>query len=303
MKIAITGANSSVGKVLLAHLATTGDISTIAGVRSQKLFATLPESPRITPCLIRYDDSASLSRLVTDADCVVHLAGILLEGRTSTYQAANIDTTQAVVDACQHAHVNHIVLVSVLGADRHSPNRYFNSKGRAEQVIHNSGISGTIIRTPILLGPDTAGARSLVALASRSSVKVLGGGQYSMCPLDVDDLSRAILACARLRSEGVAVHELAGPQATTYRGLISELGRLMGHEVSIGSIPIWAGRLGAAIMNRITGRGMTPTVIDVITANEVVPHNGASDLGVTLTPLSTTLDKLLNDRTQPHDRV
>ena len=303
MKVAITGANSSVGKVLLGHLAREGNISAIAGVRSQQLLAALPVSPRITPCLIRYDDTTSLSRLVTDANCVVHLAGILFESPTSTYQTANIDTTQAVVDACQQAHVNHIVLVSVLGADRHSPNRYFSSKGRAEQVVHDSGISATIIRTPILLGPDTAGARSLASLASRSSVNVLGGGQYLMRPLDVDDLSRAILACARLRAEGDAIHELAGPQTTTYHGLISELGRLMGNEVSIGSIPIWAGKLGAAIMNRITGRGMTPTVIDVITANEVVPHNGAADLGVTLTPLSTPLDKLLNHRTQHHDRV
>ena len=303
MKVAITGANSSVGKVLLGHLAREGNISAIAGVRNQELLAALPVSPRITPCLIRYDDSTSLSRLLTDTNCVVHLAGILFESPTSTYQTANIDTTQAVVDACQQAHVNHIVLISVLGADRHSPNRYFSSKGHAEQVIHDSGISGTILRTPILLGPDTAGARSLVTLASRSSVNVLGGGQYLMRPLDVDDLSRAILACAQLRSEGVAIHELAGPQTITYRRLISEFGRLMGNEVSIGSIPIWAGKLGAAVMNRITGRGMTPTVIDVITANEVVPHNGAADLGVTLTPLSTMLDKLLNHRTQHHDRV
>ena len=239
-----------------------------------------------------------LSPVLTGVSCVVHLAGILLEGPVSTYQTANVDATQAVVHACRHTHVNHIVLISVVGADPHSSNRYFSSKGRAEQVVRDSGISSTIIRTPILLGPGTAGAHSLMALASQSSVKVLGGGHYSIRPLDVDDLSQAILHCSRVQARGAATHELAGPESMTYRDLITRTGRLMGNQVSVGSIPVWAAKLGAAILSRITGRGMTPTVIDVITSDEIVPHNAAVDLGVNLTPLSATLDKLLDNRTQ-----
>jgi hypothetical protein len=39
--------------------------------------------------------------------------------------------------------------------------------------------------------------------------------------------------------------------------------------------------------------GMTPTVIDVITSSEVVHENADAELGVLLTPLSATLEKLL----------
>jgi hypothetical protein len=42
---------------------------------------------------------------------------------------------------------------------------------------------------------------------------------------------------------------------------------------------------------------MTPTVIDVITADETVRKNADIDLGVTLTPLSVTLEHLLNETT------
>ena len=38
---------------------------------------------------------------------------------------------------------------------------------------------------------------------------------------------------------------------------------------------------------------MTPTVIDVITSRDVVHENGDAELGVVLTPLSATLEKLL----------
>jgi hypothetical protein len=41
---------------------------------------------------------------------------------------------------------------------------------------------------------------------------------------------------------------------------------------------------------------MTPTIIDVITASEVVHENADAALGVHLTPLSATLEKLLSSQ-------
>lgn len=298
MNIAITGANSSVGRILLRHIAEQGTVKAIAGVRAQKVIHTLPNSPHIVPRVIRYDDPDALTSLLNGVSCVVHLAGILLESAHSTYQTANVDVTQAIVDASKHAGVKHIVFISVVGADAHSPNRYLRSKGAAERLVADSGISATIIRTPILLGPGTAGAQSLLSIASQESVRVLGGGYYVMRPLDVDDLSRAILLCSRAHADGAAVHELVGPQPTTYRALITRIARLMGNDVSVGSIPIWAAKLGAAIASRIRRGGMTPTVIDVITRDEVVEHNADIDLGVTLTPLSATLETLLATTTR-----
>ena len=298
MHIAITGANSSVGRVLLRHIADQDDLRAQAGVRTQQAVATLPRNPKITPYLIHYGDRDTLAALLDGVRCLVHLAGILIENKHSSYQTANVDVTQAIVDACQHANVDHIVLISALGADINSRNSYFRSKGVAEQIVAHSGISATIIRTSILLGPGTAGAQSLVWLASRTSATVLGRGNHSLRPLDVDDLSNAILHCCRKRANGVAVHELVGPEPTTHRALISMAGQLMGHSVSIASIPIWTAKLGATMANWIRGGDMTATVIEVITADETVQTNADVDLRVTLTPLSVTLEKLLPEKTR-----
>ena len=295
MRIAITGANSSVGKVLLRHIATQadGDLEAYAGVRTRQAIATLPNALTITPHVIRYGDRSSLQTLLEGANCLVHLAGILIENKHSSYQTANIDATQAIVAACRHAAVDHIVLISALGADINSRNRYYRSKGVAEQIVAQSDVSATIIRTPILLGPGTAGAQALVAMASRSSVRTLGGGHHSLCPLDVDDLNDAILHCCRKQADGVAIHELVGPTSLPCRDLIHMTGQLMGHNVSVGSIPVWAAKLGGAIAGLIRRGGMTPTVIEVITADETVQRKAVVDLGVNLTPLTATLKKLL----------
>ena len=229
---------------------------------------------------------------------MVHLAGILFESATSTYQTANVDVTEAVVDACRKAGVPHIVLISVLGADPGSPNRFWRSKGRAERLVAESGLPATIIRTPILLGPGMAGARAVVHAASQRSVALLGGGRHSVRPLDVDDLSRAIVRCCETPRAGVAIYELVGPEPTTYRDVIARTAALMGRDVAVRSMPIWLAKLGVAIAGWTRRGGMTATVIDVIASNESVRANADVELGVTLTPLSTTLAKLLPSETK-----
>jgi uncharacterized protein YbjT (DUF2867 family) len=293
VNIAITGANSSVGNILLRHVAERGDIQAVACVRSVRAMPKLPVSPSISARAIDYADRDGLAVALGGAGCVVHLAGILFETPVSSYQTANVDATQAIVDACRRAGVRRIVLASALGADPTSPNRYWRSKGRAERIVSESGLSGAIIRTGILLGPGVAGARAIVHAASQPAVTLLGGGRHSIRPLDVDDLSTAILRCCEASGPGVAVYELVGPEPAAYRDVVARTAALMDRHVSIRSLPVWLARWGAALTGWRRQGGMTPTVIDVITSSEVVHENADAELGVLLTPLSATLEKLL----------
>ena len=292
MTIAVTGANSSVGLNLLEHLAGRNDLDVVACVRSDGAAASLPDSPRQRVHVVPYEDGAGLAKALTGAQCVVHLAGILIEWKGTNYESANVSTTSAVAKAASEAGVEHIVLVSVVGASAESPNRYFRSKGQAERAVASSGIPATIVRTPILLGPDTAGASALVRTVRMGKAKLLGGGRYTMRPLDVDDLSGAILAICGSRPEGVAVHELVGPQPITYRALVELAAETAGKDVTIGSTPIWVAKVGTAIGRGLKRGGLSPTVIDVITMDEVVEKNADGALGIALTPLSETLRKI-----------
>ena len=295
MKISITGANSSVGLNLLGHLSQIEGMEVTAGVRSKSAFASLPQSPAITPTTISYDDSASLEQALAGTDCVIHLAGILIESKHSNYASANVAATAAVVEAAKAMGVKHIIFISVVGASASSSNAYFRSKGAAEELVLNAGLAGTVVRTPILMGPGTAGASSLIGAASSGQAKILGGGDYSMRPLDTDDLSSALIKLASEEAEGSQVFELVGPEAIAYKDLIKKTAGLMGKEVEIGSVPVLFAKIGAAIGSMIKGGGITPTVIDVITMNEVVSQNADTQIGINLTPLQDTLTKILNN--------
>ena len=313
--VAVTGANSAVGRALLARLAGEETLRVAAGVRRPQALAGLPQSPRIAARLIDYDNSDSLRALLDGADCVVHLAGVLFESPSSRYRSANVDTTRALVDAARDAGVGRIVFVSSLGANPRSPNGYYRSKGQAERVVARAGAGAAIIRTPLLLGPGTAGGRALLRDASRGSVRVLGGGVHLLRPLDVDDLCSAILHCCAqpaggartyqlvavaegygltdLPVGGARTYELVGPTTLSQRDLLQRAARLLDNDPTVRTMPIGLAKLAARCAGLLRTGGLTPAVIDVITSDETVRRNADADLGVELTPLTDTLARLV----------
>ena len=296
--VAITGANSAVGRALLARVAGQDALAVVAIVRRPEALEGLPSSPRISARVARYDQPDRLTAALSGADRVVHLAGILIESPTSRYRTANVDATSALVAASQAAALRHVVFVSSLGADPRSRNGYFRSKGEAERLLADSGLDVTIIRTPLLLGPDTAGGRALRRTAAQRAVRVLGGGAHRLRPLDVEDLCDAVLnRCAR-PDAGVRTHDLVGPENLSYRELLERTADRLGHEIRVGSTPIRLAKLGAGLGGIVRAGGMTPAVIDVITSDEAVDRNADGDLGVRLTPLSDTLAKLCGTPTR-----
>ena len=292
MKVAITGANSSVGKNLLVRLSKEEDITIVAGVRNEKVIPELPKSPAIKPTIINYDDIKSLEKALDGADIVIHLAGILIETKHSNYANANIAATAAIVDAAKKSDVKSIIFISVVGASTESRNAYFRSKGVAEELVLSSGLGARILRTPILFGPNAAGSQAIIGMISSGQAKLLGGGHYQMRPLDIDDLSEALTILCSTSIQDQVTYELVGPESAPYRDIIEMTAQVMGKTIAFGNVPILLAKFGAAITSILKGGGITPTVIDVITQDEIVKTNADSALGITLTPMKQTLKKM-----------
>lgn len=291
MKLCLTGANSSVGRNLLQHLRQQEGCSAVALVRSAEALAALPQAENIDARAVDYADHAALVDAMRGTQAVVHLAGILFEGKHTRYQSANVESTAAVVRAAQQARVPHIIFISVLGADPSSRNPFHRSKGEAEKLVLESGLAATVLRTPLLLGPDCAGGKALLREARSGTAKLLGGGRHEVRPLDVDDLSEGILAACR-HPKGARVLTLCGPTRVPYHTLVTQVAAQEGRAVQIASAPLWLVKTLSGINHAIKGYGFSPAIVDVITASEDVEDNADVALCLTLTPLQRTLAKL-----------
>ena len=160
---------------------------------------------------ISYGDPASLDAAFQGASAIIHLARILFERPDSRYAQANVEAARSVVEAAQRCAVKKLVLISATGANETSSNGYYRTKGQAEALVRTSGLRYTILRAPLLLGPETEGAAALVRNASGRRAKLIGGGSHFQQPLYVEDLARAALGATQPSVANNRTLDLVGP--------------------------------------------------------------------------------------------
>jgi uncharacterized protein YbjT (DUF2867 family) len=298
MRIVITGANSASGRAILrcGPVAGVTPNALVAAVRSDaaadEIRPLLNEGSSLA--IVSYDDPSSLDAAFRGASAIIHLAGILVERRGSTYEQVNVASVRGVVEAAKRCAVKKFVLVSATGADEKSPNGYYRTKGQGEAVVRASGLCYTILRAPLLLGPATEGAAALARNARGRKARLIGGGRNFQQPLDVDDLARAALAAAQPAVAIDRTLNLVGPVSLPERELVQRAARMLGHEVRVSSIPKGLLSLALAIRRRFAGPGFSPDAVEVITANTRLDSRpAASELGIHLTVIDEMIKKSL----------
>jgi uncharacterized protein YbjT (DUF2867 family) len=298
MRIVITGANSASGQAILrcAPQAGVAPNALVAAVRSDRaadeIRPLLGEASSLAK--VSYDDPGSLDAAFRGASAIIHLAGILVESPGSTYEQANVAPARSVVEAAKRAAVEKFVLVSAIGADEKSSNGYYRTKGQAEAVVRASGLNFTILRAPLLLGPDTEGTAALARNARGPKAKLIGGGRNFQQPLYVDDLARAAIAAAQPSVASNRTLDLVGPVSLPERELVERAAGMLGHQVRVSSIPKGMLCLMLAIRQRISGPGFSPDAVEVITANtRLDARPAAGELGIHLTGIDEMIKKSL----------
>jgi NADH dehydrogenase len=298
-RVVITGANGAVGLAILLRGPAERQTAFVAAVRSERaageIRARLGTSTSIAR--ISYDDPQSLRAAFAGASAVVHLAGVLVERPGSSYEEANVETTRKVVEAAKRSEVAKVVLVSSIGASESSTNRYWQTKGKAEALVRQSGVPYTVLRAPMLLGPGTEGSATLRRNTSRAIAMLIGGGKNLHQPLDVDDLARAAVAASQRSMASNRTLDVVGPVSLTERQLVEHAGHLLGRHPRVWSIPKGCVSLLVAIGHLATrGPGFSRDALDVITADtRLDPQPAATTLGIEL----TGLDEMIRRSLQP----
>ena len=104
------------------------------------------------------------------ADAVIHCVGILREDRATgrTYERINDDATEIVSWEAEHAGVQRFVFLSADTPRQIVPDRFIETKRRAEQSLRQSQIRESVLRPTFVYGSDrpasVVGARLLQAM-------------------------------------------------------------------------------------------------------------------------------------------
>ncbi|WP_309130730.1 SDR family oxidoreductase [Brevibacterium sp.] len=184
----------------------------------------------------------ALAEAVAGVDTIIHLAG---GPRGDEVAAANL------VAAAQGAGVEHVVLISVIGADR-MPIGYFRRKAEAEGIVMGSGMPWTILRAAQLHDFVLPIVRTL------STLRVVPR-DLRFEPVDGDQVAARLTALALGEPSG-HVPDIAGPHVEEARDLVKTYNQAQGRRRPLLTVPLIgvigrAYRSGANLGDASTMRG------------------------------------------------
>jgi uncharacterized protein YbjT (DUF2867 family) len=184
--IAVTGATGFVGTETLEQLLA-------AGFRVRAL-ARSPQPQREGIAWIAGDlhSAQALDALMSGADVVLHIAGVVNAPDRAGFEAGNIRGTANIIAAMQRASLRRLVHVSSLAARQPDMSHYCWSKAGAENEVRASGLDWTTVRPPAVYGPRDTEFRELLRVAKHGILPIPPAGRASL--IHVRDLARVLVA-------------------------------------------------------------------------------------------------------------
>lgn len=253
--LAITGGTGFVGGELIKQ-----------AVRDGWSVRALARSPQPAQAGVNWvpgslGNMASLSQLVSGAQAVIHVAGVVNAPDRAGFAAGNIKGTQAVVDAAKAAGIARFVHVSSLTAREPRLSNYGWSKAEAEQIVSSCGLDWTIVRPPAIYGPRDADMVDLFRMAKWGFVMIPPNGRMSV--IEVSDLAALLLTLASEQAGTGQIYEVDDgvPNGWTHRAYALAIGMAIGKAIHPVAAPEWLLRT-ASRLDRLIRKGRAKLTAD-----------------------------------------
>ncbi len=184
--IAVTGGTGFVGRATLHRLTEAGYNIRALTRKTQK------EQVGVTWIEGSLDKAESLNTLCHDAQCIIHIAGVVNAPNREGFEKGNIDGTAAILKAAKDNEIKRFIHISSLSAREPSLSNYGASKAKAEKLVGASMLDWTMIRPPGIYGPHDTDMLDLFKMAQKGYILLPPKGKASL--IHVDDLARLITA-------------------------------------------------------------------------------------------------------------
>ncbi len=244
----VTGAFGFSGKYIARQLLDAGyPVRTLTNSPNRRN----PFEGKIEAYPFNFDNPAKLVESLRGTKVLYNNYWVRFNHREFTYSQA-IENTLILFRAAREADIRRIVHVSVTNPSESSPFEYFRGKAKLERALKETGIPHSILRPAILFGKEDILINNIAWFLRRFPVfGVFGDGKYRLQPIYVDDLAE--LAVAEGQKEDDRIVDAIGPETFTYRELIEEIGRSIGHLRPIVPIPRALGYLLGIIVGKFLG--------------------------------------------------
>ncbi len=232
LRVFVTGGTGFVGRYVVRELLGRGH-DVFLGVRNvPKARALFGEEAGVYE--VNFGDRDSVREVLrrVEPDAIVHLIGILAELRRRgiTFEKVHYLYSVNLYGAAKELGIGRALHMSALGTHDEAPSRYHQTKRWAEKFLMESGISYTVFRPSLILGPEQRLFSDMDRITRILPVVALPGwGDYLFQPVDVRDVAQCFAEALDRGVEGI--YELCGNRRVTFKKLLKDVFSYLGRKV------------------------------------------------------------------------
>ncbi|MBN1160069.1 MAG: NAD(P)-dependent oxidoreductase [Candidatus Diapherotrites archaeon] len=246
MKILVTGGNGFIGKRLSKLLLKGKDTIYIFDREADSELEKAGAKYYIGDVTKLGDVLQAFEKL--KPDIVYHLAGITDEQNQNLY-GVNVDGTKNVVAAAKGKSIKQIVFPGTVGilSTAHQPTTeleeyypqtpYEETKVLSEKEVIYSGIPYTVVRAPVVIGPNVYWKN--IIKAAKEDYPLIGTGANYWPLVDVDDFSEALFFVKDNKHALNQIYNITAKNQMTYGEIYREIRKQIGKGEITKTVPVW----------------------------------------------------------------
>ena len=245
---AVTGAFGYSGKYIARRLLDEGR-TVITLTNSPRRRNPFGDAVRAHP--FNFDQPEKLTEVLDGVSVLYNTYWVRFNHKTFTHAQA-VENSRTLFRAAAEAGVQRVVHVSITNPSEDSDLEYFSGKAKLERALQESGLSHAVLRPAVLFGKEDILVNNIAWMLRRFPVfGVFGRGDYRLQPIHVDDLAKLAVEMGKSRDDRVI--DAVGPETSTYRELVERIGRIIGKERRVVSIPPAIGYLASKLVGKLVG--------------------------------------------------
>lgn len=231
--ILVVGATGMLGGTILRRLLERGE-TVRALVRDSFAEQTLKDAGAET-VLGDLKDPASLPPACEGISTLITTANSAGRGGVDNIETVDLEGNHNLIEAASRSGVEHFVFVSAEGADPESPVPFLRAKGLTSKRLRDSGMAYTVL-VPNLYMDVWIPLVMLAPVASGRPVTIVGEGTRKHYLVAVDDVAGFAVATADDEAARNRDLLIGGPEALSWRDVISIFERVNGVRLQVNSL-------------------------------------------------------------------
>lgn len=301
--VTIYGGSGFVGRYIARRMAKEGWRVRVATRRpNEALFVkSYGDVGQVEPVFCNIRDDASVRAVMLGAVAVVNCVGTFDKGGRNSFEAIQNLGAGRIARLAAELGVGQLVHISAIGADAGSDSLYAQSKAAGEAAVLAAFPTATILRPSVIFGPEDQFFNRFAGMARLGPILPVVGAATRFQPVYVDDVAQAAVAGVLGKASGV--YELGGPDAASFRDLMTRMLGVIQRRRLVLNIPFIGARImafGFDTLQFLTGgllkNGMITAdqVRSLRRDNVVTPGaKGLNDLGIVPTDMAAVLPEYL----------